>query len=73
MAEFNEGIFQILCKTSIGRALIYTVGHVIIAMSVVSIITGASIFQAGLVAFIEPSINGIWYYILDKTWSKMYK
>jgi uncharacterized membrane protein len=35
-------------------------------MSVVSVLTGASLFEAGLVALIEPSINGVWYYVLDK-------
>ena len=62
-------MIQYLIKTSIGRALIYTTGHVIIAMSVVSILTGASLFEAGLVALIEPSINGVWYYTLDKLWN----
>jgi uncharacterized membrane protein len=62
-------LIQYLIKTSIGRALIYTTGHIIIAMTVVSILTGASLFEAGLVALIEPSINGVWYYSLDKLWS----
>ena len=62
-------MIQYLIKTSIGRALIYTTGHIIIAMTVVSILTGASLFEAGLVALIEPSINGVWYYSLDKLWS----
>ena len=62
-------MIQYLIKTSIGRALIYTTGHIIIAMLVVSILTGASLFEAGLVALIEPSINGVWYYSLDKLWS----
>ena len=58
-----------LIKTSLGRALIYTCGHIVIAMSVVSILTGASLFEAGLVALIEPTINGFWYYVLDKLWN----
>ena len=66
MSEFRQGIFKLLANTSIGRALIYTTGHIIIAMSVVSALTGASLFEAGLVALIEPSINGVWYYVLDK-------
>ena len=57
MTEFTNGIFKVIASTSVGRALIYTLGHVIIAMSVVSIVTGASLFEAGLVALIEPSIN----------------
>ena len=66
MTEFTNGIFKVIASTSVGRALIYTLGHIIIAMSVVSIVTGASLFEAGLVALIEPSINGVWYYFLDK-------
>ena len=39
-------------------------------MTVVSLLTGASLFEAGLVALIEPSINGVWFYILHKTWTR---
>ena len=73
MTEFTNGIFKVIASTSVGRALIYTLGHVIIAMSVVSIVTGASLFEAGLVALIEPSINGVWYYCLDKFWTRYLK
>ncbi len=62
-------ILNRIAGTSIGRALVYTTGHIIIAMSVVSILTGASLFEAGLVALVEPSINGIWYYMLDRLWT----
>ena len=70
MTEFSKGIFNTIAATSAGRALIYTLGHIIIAMTVVSILTGASLFEAGLVALIEPTINGAWYYILDKLWTR---
>ena len=63
-------MIKVIIQTSLGRALIYTSGHIVIAMSVVSILTGASLFEAGLVALIEPTINGAWYYILDKLWSR---
>ena len=53
-------------------AIIFFVGHIIIAMIVVSVITGASIWEAGLVALIEPAINSVWFYILHKLW-KRYK
>ena len=69
MTEFTSGIFKIIIGTSFGRALIYTLGHIIISMIVVSTITNASLFEAGLVALIEPTINGLWYYCLDKLWS----
>ena len=70
MTEFKKGIFNVIASTSAGRALVYTAGHVIIAMTVVSVLTGASLFEAGLVAMVEPTINGCWYYILDKLWTK---
>ena len=72
MTEFRKGIFNVVAVTSFGRALIYTCGHVIIAMTVVSVLTGASLFEAGLVALIEPTINGFWYYLLDKLWTKTF-
>ena len=70
MTEFKKGIFNVIASTSAGRALVYTIGHIIIAMTVVSVLTGASLFEAGLVALVEPTINGCWYYILDKIWTK---
>ena len=73
MTEFSKGIFKVIGSTSAGRALVYTMGHVCIAMIVVSVLTGASLFEAGLVALVEPTINGFWYYALDKVWSKYIK
>jgi uncharacterized membrane protein len=66
MTEFTSGIFNIIKKSSLILALIYTIGHVIIAMTVVSVLTGASLWEAGAVALIEPIINGCWFYILHK-------
>ena len=70
MTEFTNGIFKTIASTSAGRALVYTLGHIIIAMTVVSVMTGASLWESGAVALIEPSINGIWFYFLHKTWKK---
>ena len=74
MTEFTQGIqnafSKILSGSSLALALIYTAGHVIIAMSVVTVMTGASLWEAGAVALIEPSINGIWFYILHSLWKK---
>jgi|TARA_B100000214_G_scaffold222674_1_gene161975 uncharacterized membrane protein len=75
MTEFTSGIQgaikKLLTSSSVGLALIYTVGHVIIAMTVVSVMTGASLWEAGAVALIEPSINGLWFYVLHKTYKKI--
>ena len=42
-------------------------------MIVVSVMTGASLWEAGAVALIEPSINGVWFYALHKIWRKFSK
>ena len=70
MTEFTNGIFKVVATTSIGRAIVYTLGHIIIAMTVVSTVTGASLWEAGAVALIEPTINGCWFYCLDKLCTK---
>ena len=75
MTEFTQGIQgafkKILSSSSLGLALIYTFGHVIIAMTVVSVMTGASLWEAGAVALVEPSINGVWFYLLHKIYKKV--
>tara|TARA_Y100000816_G_C25875007_1_gene456639 strand:- start:4 stop:528 length:525 start_codon:yes stop_codon:yes gene_type:complete len=45
-------------------AVIYTIGHIFIAMTCNRIITGASLNMAAADAFIEPIINGFWFYFL---------
>lgn len=72
MTEFRNGIYNTLTKllgTSLGRTIIYTIGHIIIAMTSNRLITGADWRLAGLDAIIEPMINGVWYYMLDKLWA----
>ena len=71
--EFSKGIWHVLTKQvedSIILAIIFFVGHVLIAMVVVSIVTGASFWEAGAVALIEPAINSIWFLLLHKIWKK---
>ncbi len=74
MTEFTQGAFNFLKNivkgSSVTLAIVYTIGHIIIAMSVVSLMTGASLWEAGTVALIEPAINGIWFYILHSIWKK---
>ena len=74
MTEFTHGIQgalkKIISGSSVGLAIIYTLGHIVIAMSVVTVMTGASLWEAGAVALIEPSINGVWFYVLHSAWKK---
>ena len=75
MSEFTEGAFNFLKRiirgSSVMLALIYTLGHICIAMAVVTLLTGASLWEAGAVALIEPSINGVWFYVLHSIWKKI--
>jgi len=73
MTEFKNGIFNLLKKlgtTSVGRAIVYTIGHIVIAMTCNRLITGAEWKLAGADAIVEPMINGLWYYLLDRLWTK---
>ena len=74
MTEFTKGIQgaikKLVSTSSITLAIVYTLGHIIIAMTVGSVMTGASLWEAGAVALIEPSINGIWFYILHSAYKK---
>ena len=67
MTEFTTGIYEstkkIIGHSSLTLAIIFFIGHMLIAMTVVSIITGASIWEAGAVAIIEPAINSVWFYV----------
>jgi uncharacterized membrane protein len=74
MTEFKVGIFNLLKKlighSSVARAVIYTIGHIIIAMTCNRIITGADLELAALDALIEPIINGVWFYMLDRAYTR---
>ena len=63
----------ILGGSSVTLAIVYTIGHMIIAIGCVMIITGASIELATIDAIVEPLINGVWFYVLHTTWKKFQK
>ena len=71
MKELTKSLIGVFKENSLALALVYTIGHVIIAMNVVYWLTGASLFEAGLVALVEPAINGVWFYILHRLWRKL--
>ena len=73
MTEFTKGIVNVMrhkMDESITLAIIFFIGHILIAMAVVSLVTGASIWEAGAVALIEPTINGLWFYLLHRLWKR---
>ena len=75
MTEFGNGMYEALKKiagtSSLALATIFFIGHVIIAMFVVKLMTGASIWEAGAVALVEPAVNSIWFFVLHKVWNKL--
>ena len=74
MTEFTKGIYNVLknkLDESVALAIIFFIGHILIAMVVVSIITGASIWEAGAVAIVEPAINSVWFYILHRIYKQV--
>ena len=59
--------------SSLTLAIVYTIGHMLIAIACVMIITGASLELATIDAIVEPLINGVWFYVLHETWKKFQK
>ena len=55
---------------SLIRTIIYTIGHICIAIVCVVTITGSDITLATIDALIEPIINAFWYFALDYFWTK---
>lgn len=67
----KEGLdnFYTLNSGTILRTIIYTIGHFIIAATCVWYFTGAHFTAALTDAIVEPLINGVWYFLLDKFWA----
>ena len=56
-------------KGSLLRTLVFTVGHFIIAASILKILDpGIAMWVAVTDAIVEPLANSVWYYILDRIW-----
>ena len=77
--ELTKGLFKaaedvfINNKGSILRTIVYTVGHFIIAITVLMLIADVSFTVALTDAIVEPLANAVWYFVLDKIWTAKYK
>ena len=77
--EITSGIFNAATniyknnKGSILRTIVYTIGHFIIAISVLMLVADVSFTTALTDAIVEPIANSIWYFILDKWWASKSK
>jgi uncharacterized membrane protein len=77
MSEFKNGIYETLKRlfksSSLVLAIVYTFGHIVIAMVCNNLITGASFELAAIDAIVEPMINGVWFYLLHRGWKNLNK
>tara|TARA_B100000424_G_C22933854_1_gene496818 strand:+ start:500 stop:718 length:219 start_codon:yes stop_codon:yes gene_type:complete len=56
-------------KGSLLRTLVFTLGHFIIAATILKILDpGIAMWVAITDAIVEPLVNSVWYYILDRIW-----
>jgi len=62
--ESSESTFINVNQIGFLLAFIYTVGHILIAMTCNRLLTGAPLNLAAIDAFVEPIINGFWFYLL---------
>ena len=60
-------------KGSLLRTVIYTIGHFVIAITVLMFVADVSFMIALTDAIVEPIANSIWYFILDKWWTSKSK
>ena len=75
MTELTSGIFNASKKVyqsnkgSILRTIIYTIGHFIIAITVLMLVANVTFYIALTDAIVEPLANSVWYFLLDKFWA----
>ena len=78
MTELTSGIFNAAKgiynnnKGSILRTIVYTIGHFIIAITVLMFLADVSFMIALTDAIVEPLANAVWYFLLDKFWASKY-
>ena len=74
MTELTSGIFnsaKVVYKNNKGsilRTIVYTIGHFIIAITVLMLIADVSFMIALTDAIVEPLATAVPYFLLDKFW-----
>ena len=57
-------------KGTLLRTFIFTIGHFIIAATILKILDpGIELWVAMTDAVVEPLVNSVWYYVLDRWWT----
>ena len=75
MTELTAGIWNVILESrdSLLRTVIYTIGHFVIAITVLMLIADVSFMIALTDAIVEPLANAVWYFVLDKIWTSKFK
>ena len=77
--EINKGILNAAAdiytnnKGSILRTVVYTIGHFVIAITVLMLVADVTFVIALTDAIVEPLANSVWYFLLDKFWASKIK
>jgi len=71
MLDLKKKIYQLYIdnRPTLLRTLVYTVGHFCIAAGVIMTVADVTIYEAMTDAVVEPLLNSIWYFCLDKWWA----
>ena len=54
---------------TIVRTITYTIGHFCIAAGVIIVVADVTLYEAMTDAIVEPILNSVWYFVLDKWWA----
>lgn len=64
-----EGFQKLNNHGSILRTIVYTIGHMFIAICCLMVIAKVPFSIALTDAIVEPLLNSVWYYVLDRYWA----
>jgi len=77
--EINKGLYNAATdiysnnRGSILRTVVYTIGHFVIAITVLMLVADVPFSVALTDAIVEPLANSVWYFLLDKFWASKIK
>ena len=62
-------LFQTRLNETLARTIVFTVGHFVIAAAILKLLDpGIELWVAITDAIVEPLVNSVWYYLLDRYW-----
>lgn len=62
-------LWEVSASATTLRALIFTAGHFLIDIMVITQVAGASLEAATAASLVGPLANGMWFWTIDRIWS----